>query len=59
MNQFEKRKGSLKRRPVMTSWGNNGWLAGDYTLVPSKTDEWSMIQKTENRHNMKNKAKYM
>lgn len=30
------------------------WLAGDYKLVPSKTDEWNSVQKVENRHNIKN-----
>lgn len=43
----------------MTSWGNNMWLAEDYKLVPSKTDEWNSVQKVENRHNIKNEAKYM
>lgn len=60
MNQSKRRKGnSLKHRLVMTSWGNNMWLAGDYKLVPSKTDEWNSVQKVENRRNIKNEAKYM
>lgn len=35
------------------------WLAGDYKLVPSKTDEWNSVQKVENRRNIQNEAKYM
>lgn len=49
----------MKHRLVMTSWGNNVWLARDDKLVPSKTDEQNPVQKVENRYNMKNKAKYM